>query len=127
MIHRLYRAWIIAEKRMVRVTEIRFMDDELHSISDEKHNHYLADEIILIESTGVKDKHGVNIFDGDIITYEIRGIVYSHIVQYKGKTGCYGFDTLAIGSPSQIEFEIIGNIYENLDWRSLVNKYGGIK
>lgn len=127
MIHRLYRAWIKAEKRMARVSEIRFMEDELHSISDEKYNHYLADEIVLIESTGVKDKHGVNIFDGDIITYEIGGIVYSHIVQYIGKTGCYGFDTLATWSPSQIEFEIIGNIYENLDWRSLVNKYGGIK
>lgn len=127
MIHRLYRAWIKAEKRMARVTEMRFMGDELHSITDEKHNHYLADEIILIESTGVKDKHGNNIFDGDIITYEIGGVIYSHIVQYSDMTGSYGLDTLAFWAPSEIEFEITGNIYENLDWRSLVNKYGGIK
>lgn len=95
MTKRLYRAWIIAEKRMARVTEIRFMDDELHSISDENYNHYLADEIILIDSTGVKDVNGIDIFDGDMIVYEIGGIVYSHIVQYKEKTGSYGFDTLA--------------------------------
>lgn len=127
MTKRLYRAWIKAEKRMARVTEIRFMDDELHSISDENYNHYLADEIILIESTGVKDKNGLNIFDGDMIAYEIGGITYSHIVQYKEKTGSYGFETLARFSRLDIEFEIVGNIYENPNWRSLANKYGGIK
>ena len=127
MMYRLYRAWIKAEKRMARVSEICFIDDELHSISDEKYNHYLADEIILIESTGVKDKHGVIIFDGDMIAYEIGGIVYSHIVQYNEKTGSYGFDTLASYSPSKLEFRIVGNIYETPNLRSLADKYGGIK
>lgn len=128
MIHRLYRAWIKAEKRMARVTEIHFIDDELYSISDENHCPYLADEIILIESTGVKDKHGNEIFDGDMIAYEIGGIVFSHIVQYKERTGSYGFETLAAYIiTSKLEFEIVGNIYETPNLRSLADKYGGIK
>lgn len=121
-----YRAWIIAEERMTTVTELHYVDGELRSISDENYNPYLINEIILMEFTGLRDKNGVEIFEHDVVKYEIGGIIYSQIVEYDVEKAGYGLVILTSRPLSQIEFEVTGNIYENLDWKSLLaDKYGG--
>ena len=120
-----FRAWIIAEERMTTVCELHYVNGELHSISDENYNAYLIDEIILMEFTGLRDKNGVEIYEDDIIKYEIGGIIYSQIVEYDVEKAGFGVVILSNRPLSQIEFEVTGNIYDNLDWKSLINIYGG--
>jgi len=70
---------------------------------------------ILMQYTGLKDVHGKEIYEGDIV---IEG--------YKGKYGTYevkwnvkGFN---LGSEDGDEYEVIGNIYENPELLARDNK-----
>lgn len=68
---------------------------------------------ILEQCTGFNDKHGVLIYDGDIIQNDIG----NRTVYFNGYCGCWGFKTNKFNSTfidySSVDFEIIGNIHEN--------------
>ena len=75
----------------------------------------------VMEFTGLKDKNGVEIYEGDIVTVFDAGEVFTGIVAYdleecdfKATNGeeDYGNNFSYIGSVIE-EIEVIGNIYEN--------------
>ena len=48
-------------------------------------------DIIIEQCTGLKDKNGKLIFEGDIINYTVDGETFSGILEYGGYTGSLGF------------------------------------
>lgn len=80
------------------------------------------ENVILMQSTVLKDKNGVEIFDGDIVKHEDGELSFIGIV----KRDCYRFYIEAIGVDNSYDFEdfsdtctrtaeltIVGNVYEN--------------
>nr|DAG23798.1 MAG TPA: YopX protein [Caudoviricetes sp.] len=125
-----YRAWDRETKSMNGMAEIyrnRNQEIELHPRDE---------NIILMQSTGLRDKNGKEIFEGDVL--EIQGIKmivklgsYNYIETSKSGNhtlgvmcDCLGFyvECLNVAAPDKISpfepetlktGEIIGNIYEN--------------
>ncbi|MEG0123157.1 YopX family protein [Enterococcus sp.] len=75
----------------------------------------VTDQIILMQSTGLKDKNGVEIFEGDIVKAEITlGHTDTGVVKFERgefKVDDKAEDILSFGFYYQ--YEVIGNIWEN--------------
>lgn len=126
-----YRAWHKTWEELGKVKRIRFDDEgdvttvlfEGKILGVDTH----ADEIELMQSTGLKDKNGKEIFEGDIVRTtrflgradEIGGF-YEYEKDYVGVVkvleGSWVIDTGIVAAHlwSEIdESEVLGNIYEN--------------
>lgn len=113
-----YRAWDIQTESMRDVLVIDWVNEliDLSSGIIERRPH----EVILMQYTGLKDKNGVEICEGDIVETVYNGEVFAGVVVYdlsevdfkvtdgKEKYG-RNFQYLA----GNDENEVIGNIYEN--------------
>ena len=91
-------------------------------------NYFPLDDVELTQSTGLKDKNGVEIFEGDVVVgqqhlttdsstpFEIKGLV-----RYSKRNTMFYLDEKSFGhdkfmnslGSSIYQFEVIGNIYEN--------------
>lgn len=116
-----YRAWNRATKEMHEVDDIVSIDfgkSEIcvKTLFFERTNYYKFDDIVLMQSTGLTDKNGKEIFEGDILDSEdgfLAGIVelrqdlgmfVSTLIKYNN------FERLCSIANSR---EIIGNIHTN--------------
>lgn len=123
-----YRAWLKKEQKMDNyVDHISWLEDELYCIGDGITYMVSAEDLVLMQSTGLTDKNGKEIFDGDIVRTtrflgradEIGGF-YEYEKDYVGVVkvleGSWVIDTgiVAVRFWSEIdESEVLGNIYEN--------------
>jgi len=83
-------------------------------------HEFLSNEVELMQHTGLKDKNGNEIYEGDIVKFQesygkeepeinIGNIEYSEMAtSYLINWGNSHYQHL-----NEVEFEIIGNIYEN--------------
>lgn len=119
-----YRAWHRTWEEMGKVKRIRF-DDEgnvttvLFRGRDLGTNTH-ADEIELMQSTGIFDKNNTEIFEGDIV----RVLDSTYTVFYDNERGSYRLkphdDRWNVDYMSNFShggnFEVVGNIYENKEY-----------
>ena len=80
-----------------------------------------GDEYVVQQFTGLKDYESNDIYEGDIVRYELDGIVYTQTVEW-GNNGWEMIDTRLYSTPlitNLPNFEVIGNIFEHPE---LLNK-----
>ena len=121
-----YRAWIKTEKRMIETDDILGIDYENKEIvtqqiyfknglpDDRDIYFYDFDEIVLMQSTGLKDKNGKEIFDGDVV--KCNGLLGT-IESFKAMWICsfVKYNNYQKVGFFAREIEVVGNIYENPD------------
>jgi uncharacterized phage protein (TIGR01671 family) len=74
-----------------------------------------GDEYVVQQYTGLNDYESNNIYEGDIVRYELDGIVYTQTVGW-GNNGWEMIDTRLYSTPlitNLPNFEVVGNIFEN--------------
>lgn len=130
-----FRVWHYELGRLMSVKCMFFQDSEIEEfeLNDALMNDYITaypDDIELMQSTGLKDKNGKEIFEGDIVRTtrflgradEIGGF-YEYDKEFIGIVKqLEGFWVIDTGSDAVClwteieENEIIGNIYENKEF-----------
>lgn len=116
-----FRAWLKEDKKMVNVETMDFTDKSIQYLKrSEIINVYILrresfDDVELMQYTGLKDKKGKEIYEGDIVILNDAEEESRCVVKYK-----YGSYILVDGdlreNLSNVEdrfLEVIGNIYEN--------------
>lgn len=115
-----FRAWLKNDKKMIDVDEIHFDNGQLDFIGDAITFMRDADEIELMQSTGLLDKNGQEVFFGDIIKCT-RGCPHEvYLEKEYGGTFVGGMPAVYLkgllsGYAWTGDEEIVGNIYENPD------------
>ena len=115
-----FRAWLKKEQKMDNyIDHISWLEDELYCIGDGITYMVSAEDLVLMQSTGLVDKNGKEIFEGDVLDYKGR----KALVRWHGSYASFIYrfvDELQKRNTewkplylAYMKCEIIGNIYEN--------------
>lgn len=113
-----FRAWLKKEQKMDNyIDHISWLEDELYCIGDGITYMVSAEDLELMQSTGLVDKNGKEIFEGDIV--KMAKDVYSEptyyeVVRHRG--GAYRLESKQHGCELWLrhtDCEVVGNVYEN--------------
>lgn len=115
-----FKAFLKDTKQIVDVKSI-FFENEVAKVTDNE--FYQFEDIILMQSTGIKDKNGVEIYEGDILKLHAIFLAPDDKIGYLEYSPKYGYSIIFEGnrlyrqeywaSTNKLNYEVIGNIYEN--------------
>ncbi len=108
-----FRAWLKKKQKMDNyIDHISWLEDELYCIGDGITYMVSAEDLVLMQSTGLEDKNGKEIFEGDVV--KCNGLLGT-IKLFKAMWVCSFVEYnnyQKVGFFAQ-EIEVVGNIYEN--------------
>ena len=116
-----FRAWDGAKKEMFKDTFAITESGQVVVVEQEfvtsPPDYVFVDHLVIMQSTGIKDKNGKEIFEGDIV--KMAKDVYSEptyyeVVRHRG--GAYRLESKQHGCELWLrhtDCEIVGNVYEN--------------
>ncbi|ANQ82707.1 YopX family protein [Staphylococcus pseudintermedius] len=106
-----FRAWDKTENVMLGVHRISF----LHKYAELENGGFrVFNEVVLMQSTGLTDKHNIEVYQGDII-WDDMDEEYG-VVQIEEAKAIIEWDVHVEDLFENIGFyEVVGNIYENKD------------
>ena len=127
-----FRVWDTYNKEMLDVQELDYADsyNGQPMIRTTMYNDYFdTEEMILMQYTGLHDKNGKEIYEGDIVLYKDWEMAYEGggndsfinkgIVEYCEDNCCYNVterqtvDITDVLYKDNEDLEVIGNIYDN--------------
>ncbi|EGO8565840.1 hypothetical protein LT312_001159 [Enterococcus faecalis] len=119
-----FRAWDKRSKEMWKVSTLHIEDEYVDLFKKNIYENPLNDpwakfgDVILMQSTGLKDKNGVEIFEGDVLYYiPFEMHINNSIIVFEKGSFCKKM--LRNGKLTSVkfidseEYEVIGNIHEN--------------
>ena len=126
-----FRAWWVEQEVMYDVDVIGFSEGAI-TVSNENttYQHLGLNEVELMQSTDLKDKNGVEIYEGDIVKIKQQDPIDKYIPNNSNNEIVYKDSAFCVKETWKIsdiqwpivaglyykvseEFEVIGNIYEN--------------
>lgn len=119
-----FRAWSTDKKIMAEVRTLRFTDE---LVETDKFVERSIEGAKLIQSTGLKDKNGKEIFEGDILKVANNDSSWFEVVKYDHDKAMFISKEVNLKyevpetplydlfSPYLFKVEVIGNIWENRD------------
>ena len=128
-----FRAWHkeLGRMMLIEIMYFFFFDNELEELelNDPVMNDHISvypDEIVLMQSTGLKDKNGKEIFEGDIV--KMAKDVYSdptyyEVIRHRG--GAYRLESKQHGCELWLrhaDCEVVGNVYENPELLEVIDE-----
>lgn len=131
-----FRAWyVLAEEMINEILMISFVRKEIigkfsdgsTSVPLKFEDNRNGEDVILMQSTGLCDKEGTEVFEGDILHHQIQ-TEYTFIVKYNKDKGCWYGDGLSRTYRIDITkeflpyYKVIGNIYENKNLLEVENE-----
>ena len=128
-----FKAWVKTEKRMIETDNLLDIDYENGVVMtqqvyfenglpvDRDLDNFVFEEIELMQATGLFDKKGAEIFEGDILADLSESgdeLVYLYVIYKDGKFMAveneeYGYSADLIDCTTY--HSIVGNIYENAE------------
>ena len=135
-----FRAWLKEEKKIVNIETMHFTEKWIgyHIFYEEEKKKKFefsdSENFELMQYTGLEDKNGIEIYEGDILKYKFpydRRLKHVSLVKFIeteasfGLKDIYGNEIPLYRITANNYFEVVGNIYENPELLNLLEGNNG--
>ena len=116
-----FRAWDKETKNICEVRNIDFISEMVQIKYQANYGVRELENVILMQFTGLQDKNGVDIYEGDILIYQHMFVDKKSVSEVIWNEKYSGFASYVedderryiLEKELKNQFEVIGNIYEN--------------